>query len=652
MKNLKLFLMFIAMFFAFAPLANAEENIDNKEEANVAETITSDENGKDTKSDVVTSGEVPSVKATRAAYTVTVNYNDMRIEGTTPQTETYSSNSSKSLTNMYKYLGFTSSTGSYINELDEEGNDTYYTYVFNGWFTSDGTKLGYEDYTSVDGVNFKIYNRTQVSNLAIQVPELEENKEINLYARWTKVYKPLVTIHIYDTKYLHENLEVKTVTKRLTLSSTSSSGRFDLDQLYTSDSTYAGFSYDGPYPRLQMTNTVKVSGLNHNYYTFIKWMDEKGTEINENYTDTYGLLSKVELIDKKIGNVNKKKSLEMTFKSAVEAGIEQDVELYIYADFEGHTSASLTNIYIDDVSTGSGSFSETNQGLIDYTHTFSDPSIKTPKEHYQFLYWQYEKPTQEDDQVDPTKEYKDGDKMTYNLFYKPETWEATIIAHAWWQADVTLNLYDEELLSTQTDFESVSINVTPTKFGYTFIGWLDEDGNLVSDSTFYPNPKGTNPDPKVVNLYAKWERIMIDINVTKEWDDNNNSSGERPASITVELKIGDDVIETCKLNESNKWSCTFNVAQYDDTKEIEYTISEIKVDKYDSVITGSMKDGFKITNTYNDYGQGMTIPDELAEELPPHTGIEISNTYSVTSLWYMSILFCVVLFKRKYALDK
>ena len=99
------------------------------------------------------------------------------------------------------------------------------------------------------------------------------------------------------------------------------------------------------------------------------------------------------------------------------------------------------------------------------------------------------------------------------------------------------------------------------------------------------------------------EPEKIEIPVQKEWNDNNNSVGFRPESITVKLFAdGEDTGKTLTLSESNKWLDKFgNLEKYKDGgKEINYTIQEIKVNKYETTITGNKTSGFQITNTYYD----------------------------------------------------
>ena len=84
----------------------------------------------------------------------------------------------------------------------------------------------------------------------------------------------------------------------------------------------------------------------------------------------------------------------------------------------------------------------------------------------------------------------------------------------------------------------------------------------------------------------------------KQWLDDNDNDGIRPESITVRLlKNGKETGQTLVLNEGNQWQGQFtDLAKYEDGKKIDYTIAEAKVEDYTSQITGSMEEGFVITN--------------------------------------------------------
>ena len=90
---------------------------------------------------------------------------------------------------------------------------------------------------------------------------------------------------------------------------------------------------------------------------------------------------------------------------------------------------------------------------------------------------------------------------------------------------------------------------------------------------------------------------FMDIPVSKEWLDDDNRDGLRPDKITVELQPSE---KTAELPQNGKWEYTFtDLPVYDGSgKEIEYSIREVRVDGYDSVIEGTYKTGFIVKNTH------------------------------------------------------
>ena len=196
-------------------------------------------------------------------------------------------------------------------------------------------------------------------------------------------------------------------------------------------------------------------------------------------------------------------------------------DFYYYLKWNVEKAPILEFNYIDNISTGSGSWSNTNGSTAGYSHTFRKPE---DQDHFSFLYWAIDNTT-----------FNDGDTFNYSFDGKPRNSKEIINAYAWWQPSITLNLYDgDELLSSQEDFESVSINVEPTKEGYIFDGWVDEEGNKVSATTFYSDAETKDKvEPFVINLYATW--------VPEEED--------KPTGKTVpkETKKAKKVAETVKI---------------------------------------------------------------------------------------------------------
>ncbi|MYL58299.1 Cna B-type domain-containing protein, partial [Virgibacillus halodenitrificans] len=98
-------------------------------------------------------------------------------------------------------------------------------------------------------------------------------------------------------------------------------------------------------------------------------------------------------------------------------------------------------------------------------------------------------------------------------------------------------------------------------------------------------------DNQVIEKVMTNEKIT-DITVEKKW---NNSSGDNE-SVTVKLLPTD---QTVKLSEKNDWKATFkDLSVYDEAGEvIDYQVEELKVDGYNSAVTGDRVNGFIITNT-------------------------------------------------------
>lgn len=90
-------------------------------------------------------------------------------------------------------------------------------------------------------------------------------------------------------------------------------------------------------------------------------------------------------------------------------------------------------------------------------------------------------------------------------------------------------------------------------------------------------------------------REKVEIPVLKKW------VGKEKESVDVKLLAdGKDTGKTVKLEASSQWKGKFdNLLKYDekDGHEIVYTVEEVKVQGYKSVISGTAKDGFVITNT-------------------------------------------------------
>ena len=67
----------------------------------------------------------------------------------------------------------------------------------------------------------------------------------------------------------------------------------------------------------------------------------------------------------------------------------------------------------------------------------------------------------------------------------------------------------------------------------------------------------------------------------------------------MNLKKGTEVIDTVELNKENNWTHTFeNLPKKENGEEIIYTVEEVETEGYTASITGSMVEGFVITNKH------------------------------------------------------
>ncbi|UUX33567.1 Cna B-type domain-containing protein [Fundicoccus culcitae] len=146
---------------------------------------------------------------------------------------------------------------------------------------------------------------------------------------------------------------------------------------------------------------------------------------------------------------------------------------------------------------------------------------------------------------------------------------------------------------------------------------------------------------QIINYYTP--QVMT-IEGQKIWKDDHNKGDTRPESITVHLKLGDEIIETqvVKPDEAGNWRYLFeSVAMYDEEgKILEYTLEEETVEGYTTAYEGR-----NIINTLK------VVPPEPKPK--PEPGPELPATGDSSYVWIgLSILllgFAVIAFdKRRY----
>ena len=100
----------------------------------------------------------------------------------------------------------------------------------------------------------------------------------------------------------------------------------------------------------------------------------------------------------------------------------------------------------------------------------------------------------------------------------------------------------------------------------------------------------------VTNTYAP-EKTSITI--TKSWNDKNDADEIRPETVGVKIYANNVYERTVTLNSVDNWTITISdLPKNADGTPIIYTIKEVPVDGYTSVVTGDAANGFTITNTH------------------------------------------------------
>lgn len=348
-------------------------------------------------------------------------------------------------------------------------------------------------------------------------------------------------------------------------------------------------------------------------YNVDKWYFEDGSEVPESM---YADVSKLRVRASYVCTEDSPEEITLTY---ILRWIEEKPNKYTF---------NLT----DEVSTGSHYASNTDGHFGSFSYTFKTPDAKT---HYSLVYYKIGENT-----------FQPGETYEHDVTNQG-TQDLTEEGYAYWKADVTLDLYDEnkKLISSESNFESVSISsdLNMDKVGFKFLGWFDADNNKVTDTTFYPNEMGTKPEPVQVTLYAKYEEIKTSLTVTKVWDDADNESGKRPESVTVTLVQDEEEIDTAELSEKNEWTHTFtDLPAYHDGEEISYSVRENNIPKDYEVAYEEVEGGIVV---HNALGKGDGEPDKPHNN--PQTGDNIGLYLTTMTIGLGGLIICV----KKYSFE-
>ena len=141
---------------------------------------------------------------------------------------------------------------------------------------------------------------------------------------------------------------------------------------------------------------------------------------------------------------------------------------------------------------------------------------------------------------------------------------------------------------------------------------------------------------KVINTR---QTEKVEVEGSKTWNDNNNQDGKRPKEITINLLKNGTVVDTKKVTEAEGWKWKFeNLDKYENGKEINYTISEEKVEGYTTEVAGYNvknsytpgKTGIQVTKAWSDKeNQDGVRPESVTVKLLAD-GVETDKTLTLT----------------------
>ena len=347
-------------------------------------------------------------------------------------------------------------------------------------------------------------------------------------------------------------------------------------------------------------------------WNFTKKKLENSTGLREGDTFSYGGYKYTytgKWIDGNDNIIDSSSSISLNNKAGETSGnnyyLSEDTDLYFMPIYEKTMIQGLDYFYIDNISTGSGSWSNRNSEGIrsdfsEMSHTFKDPEAGTPQDHYNFVYWM-------NDETGET--FGAGDKFTYKVDSSlPEGTVTEVKIYAYWQPSVIVNYHVQgETVKTVESFDEAieAYGFEPELEGAEFIGWYaseEEDAERAADDASYSAPAVTKKpvEQKTIDLYAKFQT-----NYTVEHYLEQLDGTFELAEDETELIEGALVGAKAEAEEKEFEGFTFD-------ENIEGTLREAEVEPGLALRLYYSRNSYMITYEYT----GEDIPENADEMLP------------------------------------
>ena len=210
--------------------------------------------------------------------------------------------------------------------------------------------------------------------------------------------------------------------------------------------------------------------------------------------------------------------------------------------------------------------------------------------------------------ISVTKEWKDGDnrdgkrpETVYVRLYKGEEYAGKQKALS------EANEWTTKINSSAAN--PIYVYENGEKIEYTIVESSKQKGDPVPIEGYEMDIEGDAEEGfKLINIHKS---ELVEINVQKVWDDDENRDGVRPDEVYVVVYADGEKVRQRALNENNEWKTTIKAEKqykYDSGEEIQYEIKESWVKgevteedpngNYTTTIEGTVEDGFTITNTH------------------------------------------------------
>lgn len=158
----------------------------------------------------------------------------------------------------------------------------------------------------------------------------------------------------------------------------------------------------------------------------------------------------------------------------------------------------------------------------------------------------------------------------------------------------------------------------------------DDDGNLIiyslreaesPEGYEAAEPEETRNEDGVltgITITNSHEPEKISFTIEKYWEDADDQDKLRPDSIVVTVYENGEKLENYTIRGEEDWKYLVEDVNryYDHGKDIEYTVAEESVDGYESQISGSAAEGFRVTNTHTVKPEPQPEPEPEPEPQP------------------------------------